>query len=458
MTGKLMWQQSLVEKYNISGPRYTSYPTALQFFPTQDKSLLELEVEQLPLDQPISIYIHIPFCDVVCFYCACNKVVTKDKSKANKYLEFLFKEIDQWAELIGNRPVFQMHWGGGTPTFINAEQTTALNKKLRSSFNFVEENAEISIELDPRKVDEPKIANLASNGFNRISIGVQDFNLDVQKAVNRIQSEQETREVINHCRSHGFKSINIDLIYGLPKQTEQSFQDTVEAIIDIRPNRISVFNYAHLPHRFKPQRRINDDELPDPAVKLNILHQTIDQLVEAGYVYIGMDHFALPDDELTLAQKNGSLKRNFQGYTTHGNTALVGLGVSAISQINQYYSQNHSELESYYTALESDQRPWWRGCQSNLDDKIRHRVIMQLISNFYCSFAEIEAEFDIDFLQYFSAEIKKLAEFEKDGLIQATEKRIQVLEPGRLFIRNVCMVFDAYIKQFGDIARFSKVI
>jgi oxygen-independent coproporphyrinogen III oxidase len=453
-----MWQQSLVEKYNISGPRYTSYPTALQFFPMQDNSLLEKEVKQLPLDQPISIYIHIPFCDVVCFYCACNKVVTKDKSKANKYLKLLFKEIDQWADLIGSRPVYQMHWGGGTPTFINAEQTTELNKKLRSSFNFVDHNAEISIELDPRKVDEPKIANLANNGFNRISIGVQDFNIDVQKAVNRIQSEQETRNVIKHCREHGFKSINIDLIYGLPKQTEESFKETVNAIIDIRPNRISVFNYAHLPHRFKPQRRINDHELPSAEVKLNILHQTIDQLVDAGYIYIGMDHFALPDDELTLAQINGTLKRNFQGYTTHGNTALVGLGVSAISQINQFYSQNHSDLETYYTTLESEQRPWWRGCQSNQDDKIRHRVIMQLISNFYCEFTDIENEFDIDFLSYFSAEMDKLIEFEVDGLIQIGKQRIQVQEPGRLFIRNVCMVFDAYLSQFGDIARFSKVI
>jgi oxygen-independent coproporphyrinogen III oxidase len=453
-----MWEQRLVEKYNISGPRYTSYPTALQFFPTEDKSLLEKEIQQLPLDQPISIYIHIPFCDVVCFYCACNKIVTKDKSKATKYLDLLFKEIEQWAALVGNRPVYQMHWGGGTPTFINAEQTTALNQKLRSCFNFIEDNAEISIELDPRKVDEPKIINLAHNGFNRISIGVQDFNIDVQKAVNRIQSEQETREVINHCRNHGFKSINIDLIYGLPKQTEQSFRETVDAIIDIRPNRISVFNYAHLPHRFKPQRRINDDELPAAEVKLNILHQTIDQLVAAGYVYIGMDHFALPNDELTLAQKDGTLKRNFQGYTTHGNTALIGLGVSAISQINQYYSQNHSDIKSYYADLEADQRPWWRGCQSNQDDKIRHRVIMQLISNFYCDFAEIETEFDIKFTDYFGTELNRLTEFKEDGLIQVEKERIQVLEPGRLFIRNVCMVFDAYMNQFGDIARFSKVI
>ena len=453
------WDESLLEKYNISGPRYTSYPTALEF--TEDFSSKDYIgcLSNLAEDKSLSLYIHIPFCQNICYYCACNKIITKDRSKAEKYVEYLIKEIQMIAASLGDNKLRQIHWGGGTPTYLTVQQIAKIMAAIRASFDVPdEESTEISIEIDPRALAIEDIQRLSQLGFNRMSMGVQDFNPIVQKAVNRIQSFEMTRDMIVEARKYGFKSINLDLIYGLPFQNKATFQETLEQVIEISPDRISVFNYAHLPHRFKPQRRIDGEKLPNPVEKLSIFQFIIEKLQETGYLYIGMDHFAKPTDELAIAQKNGQLHRNFQGYTTHEEYQLIGVGVSSIGSIDGHYHQNVRDVDSYYQALDNDQLPSWRGVSVNLDDLIRKAVIFELICHFELNLTAFEQTFAINFTDYFSNEIEMLTPFIEDGLVEISDHQIKVTSSGRLLIRNICMVFDAYLNELHSLNSFSKVI
>ena len=470
---KIEFDLEKIKHYDTAGPRYTSYPTAVAFGPSftevEYRKHAELSNSLQQKSQrktPLSLYFHIPFCDTVCFYCACNKIATKDYSKADTYLEYLYREIDMQAKLFdSDRLVEQLHWGGGTPTFLNHQQIRDLMSYTRKSFALVDvsdnkedEQGEYSIEIDPRSVSEETIKVLREVGFNRFSLGVQDINDEVQKAVNRIQPFSQTQAIIEACRKNHAKSISVDLIYGLPLQTVDSFAETLESIIKISPDRISLFNYAHMPHLFKPQRRINEAQLPKAEDKLKILQYSIKTLVEAGYNYIGMDHFAKPKDELSLAQAQGQLHRNFQGYTTHAECDLVAMGVSAISNIYNSYSQNEKELEKYYQRIDQNELPIIRGLIMNDDDCVRHAVIQQLSCHFLLNFKQIEEQFDIKFDQYFESELTELIRFEEDDLLLKESDRIEVTPRGRLLIRNICMIFDVYLKEQINQQRFSKVI
>lgn len=382
--------------------------------------------------------------------------MTKDKGKAEHYLDALFNEIDKQGALFDSeRQVEQMHFGGGTPTFLSNQQILRLSEKLQSVFNF-SKHGEYSIEIDPRGVDEGTIKALAKARFNRISLGVQDFNTAVQKAVNRVQSFEQTQSVIKLARAYNFESISIDLIYGLPKQSVESFKTTLKQISELKPDRISLFNYAHLPELFKPQRRIDVLELPNADEKLAIFKYSMDFLLEQGYAYIGMDHFALPEDPLAIAQQQGHLYRNFQGYSTHADCDIVGLGLSSIGQVGDSFSQNEKNLQQYYETIESGDLPVIKGQIIQADDKIRRAVIMDLICHFKLDFDKIEANFNIDFNNYFADALNELGEMHKDGLIELTENSIKVMERGKLLIRNICMVFDAYLS--SSKTQFSKTI
>ena len=456
----LKWDVDLIKRHDKSGPRYTSYPTAVQFHPNFSVS----DYEQARLnsdkqDQGLSVYIHIPFCAHVCYYCACNKVITKRREKAEPYLEALFKEIEiRAAGYDETRTVDQLHFGGGTPTFLSNEQMTRLMFKLREHFNLSQEDdRDFSIEIDPRELQEDTLSHLSSLGFNRVSLGVQDVDPLVQQAVNRIQPLKMTTHTLQQARDLGYKSINIDLIYGLPKQTRTSFRKTLQHIIDLSPDRISVFNYAHLPERFKPQRRINTQELPNPEEKLTMLQDSIQMLTQAGYLYIGMDHFAKPQDSLAQAQIAGKLHRNFQGYTTHEDCDLVALGVSSISQIGNTFMQNAVDIEDYQQSLANNELPIRKGVALTQEDKLRQAVIKQLICHFNLNFDWVQQTFGIDPKEHFAEELVALSSFKKDGLLSVTEDGIQVHDKGILLIRSICMVFDEYLKQSQTI-RFSKVI
>ena len=451
----------LIKKYDIAGPRYTSYPTAVQFTPEFTEAEYRQQAEKSnQAGRDLSLYFHLPFCDTICYYCACNKVITKDRSKANPYLDMLHKEIAMQGELFdSSRKVNQLHWGGGTPTFISHVQMAELMQVTRQHFNLHDDDSgEYSIEIDPREVSRDSIKLLREIGFNRMSLGVQDFDPAVQKAVNRIQSEEQTLTALSSAREFGFKSISTDLIYGLPLQTEQSFASTLHRIIDISPDRISLFNYAHMPTLFKPQRRINEDEMPSAEIKLAILKQSIEQLTNAGYVYIGMDHFAKPDDELSIAQQQGKLYRNFQGYATHADCDLVGLGTTSISTIDNSFAQNVKTLNEYQALIGAGKLAVFRGVKIDQDDLLRRAVIMQLICHFNLNFSEIQTKFSIDFNDYFSDEIKRLAIMCDDGLIEMNTQSIEVTGKGRLLIRNICMIFDRYLNNTQTNQRFSKAI
>lgn len=451
-----LFDLALIKKYDQSGPRYTSYPTANNFSAFNQADYQQQVALSNERGGPLSLYVHIPFCDTVCFYCGCNKVVTKDKTKAEPYLQAIFKEIDKHGALFdASRVVEQMHFGGGTPTFLSNEQILRLSDKLQSAFNF-SESGEYSIEIDPRGVDESTIKALAKARFNRISLGVQDFNEGVQKAVNRIQSFEQTKTVIDSARANGFESVSIDLIYGLPKQSVDTFKTTLDQVAELRLDRISLFNYAHLPTLFKPQRRINVDELPSSDEKLDIFKYSMDRLLALGYVYIGMDHFALPEDELALAQQQGQLYRNFQGYSTHADCDIVGIGLSSIGQVGDSFSQNEKNLEQYYQVLEADSLPIIRGQRIDTEDKIRRAVIMDLICHFKLDFAKVEREFNLSFAKHFESELLNLEEMASDGLIALDQDGIVVMDRGRLLIRNICMVFDTYLAT--STAQFSKTI
>lgn len=461
MQQTIIFDIDLIHRYDKAGPRYTSYPTAVQFHSDFTETTYRQHIAQSneePL-KPLSLYVHIPFCDTVCFYCACNKLATKDHSLAAPYLANLHQEIALQASLFNSdRQVTQLHWGGGTPTFISHDEMQQLMRVITDHFQLADDEVgEYSIEIDPREASTETIVLLREIGFNRMSLGVQDFDPKVQKAVNRIQTEEQTFSILEVARQQGFKSISIDLIYGLPHQNKTSFSQTLDKIIAVKPNRISVFNYAHLPTLFKPQRRINESDLPSPVEKLAILQQTITQLTEAGYIYIGMDHFALPNDELAIAQREGTLYRNFQGYSTHADCDLIGLGTTSIGQVADSYGQNVKTMDEYAAKIRAQQLPVFRGISLTEDDKLRRQVITQLICHFTLSIPQIENRYQINFKNYFATEWQELAVMEQDGLIEQFDDRINILPAGRLLVRNICMVFDVYLRQAKE-QRFSKVI
>ncbi|MCF1184074.1 oxygen-independent coproporphyrinogen III oxidase [Marichromatium gracile] len=451
----------LIRRYDQSGPRYTSYPTAVEFDTSFDEAAYRATCARSnESGRPLSIYFHIPFCDTVCFYCACNKVVTKDRSRVAPYLDRVYRELEMQGALFDDsRVVEQLHWGGGTPTFLNDQQMVELMETTRRHFKLADDEVgEYSIEIDPREADANTIALLRRIGFNRMSLGVQDFDERVQKAVNRVQSEAETMAVLEAARAEGFRSISLDLIYGLPFQSVETFMNTLERVIAVNPQRLSIFNYAHLPTRFKPQRRIRDEDLPTAEVKLDILQATIQRLTEAGYVYIGMDHFARPDDELAIAQQAGTLYRNFQGYSTHADCDLIGIGVTSIGKVDNTYGQNQRELDEYYAAIDAGRLPVFRGIELTRDDIIRRDVITRLICNFVLDIPAVEAAWGIDFKTYFADALDKLQVMVEDGLVELDAERIRILPRGRLLVRNICMTFDAYLAAKSGPVGFSKVI
>ena len=451
----------LIRRYDQSGPRYTSYPTAVEFDESFDQAAYaQACARSNESGRPLSIYFHIPFCDTVCFYCACNKIATKDRSLAPPYLERVFRELEMQGELFDkSRTVEQLHWGGGTPTFLSQDQMSALMENTRRHFTLADdETGEFSIEIDPREADASTVKLLRRLGFNRMSLGVQDFDPRVQEAVNRFQTESQTMEVLAAALAEGFRSISLDLIYGLPFQTVESFAQTLERVIAVNPQRLSIFNYAHLPERFKPQRRINESDLPAPAVKLDILQSTIARLTEAGYVYIGMDHFARPDDELTLAQQAGTLYRNFQGYSTHADCDLIGIGVTSIGMVDNTYAQNRRELDEYYADIDAGRLAVFRGIGLNRDDLIRRDVITRLICHFQLDIRSVESKWEISFADYFADSLAKLKGMADDGLVEFDAERIRILPRGRLLVRNICMAFDAYLAAKTGPIGFSKVI
>ncbi|MFY1663708.1 oxygen-independent coproporphyrinogen III oxidase [Pseudomonas sp. Pseu.R1] len=460
MLDDLRWDSHLIRRHDLTGPRYTSYPTAVQFHPQVGAfDLLHALRESRKSVAPLSLYVHIPFCANICYYCACNKVITKDRGRAQAYLQRLEQEIQMIACHVDERQVVeQLHFGGGTPTFLSHVELRQLMGHLRKHFTLLDEHSgDYSIEIDPREADWSTMGLLRELGFNRVSLGVQDLDPMVQRAINRLQSLSETRAIVEAARTLQFRSVNIDLIYGLPLQTPEGFARTVEEVIALQPDRLSVFNYAHLPERFMPQRRIDTAQLPSAEHKLEMLQRTIEQLTGAGYRYIGMDHFALPDDDLAIAQEEGTLQRNFQGYTTHGHCDLIGLGVSAISQVGDLYAQNSSDLNDYQNLLGGDQLATRRGLMCNADDRLRRAVISQLICHFTLNFTAIETAFGIDFRGYFNDIWPKLLTMAKDGLIHLDATGIQVTPAGRLLVRSVCMVFDAYL-DLQNRQRFSRVI
>ncbi len=460
MLDTIQWDAALIRRYDLAGPRYTSYPTAVQFHDDIGPfDLLHALRDSRKAQRPLSLYVHIPFCAHICYYCACNKVITKDRGRALPYLEKLEREIEIVSRYVDkSQAIEQLHFGGGTPTFLNHDELRRLMQHLRQHFNLLDDDSgDYSIEIDPREADWSTMGLLRELGFNRVSLGVQDLDPEVQRAVNRLQTLEETRAIIEAARTLQFRSVNIDLIYGLPKQTPERFARTVAEVIALQPDRLSLFNYAHLPERFMPQRRISADDLPSPADKLAMLQSSIEQLTRAGYRYIGMDHFALPDDELAIAQEEGTLQRNFQGYTTHGHCDLIGLGVSAISQIGDLYSQNDSDIASYQQSLGNGQLATRRGLHCNADDRLRRAVIQQLICHFELRFADIEQAHGVVFRDYFAALWPELEQLARDGLIALDEQGIEVRPAGRLLVRSLCMLFDRYLNDQVR-QRFSRVI
>jgi len=458
----LAFDADLVRKYDGFGPRYTSYPTADRFTdafgPGDLAGALTARRDAPGAPQPLSLYVHLPFCNTICYYCACNKVITKDHGRSAKYIRYLGREIGIVAALLdGASPVRQLHWGGGTPTFLSAEEMTELMGMLRRHFRF-DADAECSIEIDPRKVSADAVTLLSRLGFNRMSLGVQDFDPAVQQAVNRVQSEEETGVVLDAARRNGFRSINVDLIYGLPRQSVARFGVTLEKILDCAPDRVALYSYAHVPHLFKPQRRIAADELPHPEVKLAILERAIDRLTGAGYVYIGMDHFARPDDELAIAQRQGTLQRNFQGYSTHRDCDLLAFGVSAIGNAGSTYSQNVRTLDEYYERLDRGVLPCFRGWQLDADDLLRRDVIGTLMCGQRVDFRAVADKHGIAFSDYFAPEIEALDPLVADGLVEFDDRSLMVTHRGRLVMRAAAMVFDRHLREQHERGRYSRVI
>ena len=449
------------KKYDRPGPRYTSYPTAPQFSEsfTHENYVEEIVKTNYGYNLPdLSLYFHLPYCDTLCFFCGCNMLITRNRERINEYIKYVQKEIDLVRTyLLPDRKVAQHHWGGGTPTHLNPDEIIKLASYINQSFEFID-NPEISCEIDPRELSKAHLEALHNNKFNRISMGVQDFNEKVQKAVNRIQPEDITRQAVNWIRELGYQSINLDLIYGLPFQTVKSFSETVEKIIDISPDRIAVFNYAHVPWMKKHMALIHEEDLPKAEEKLEILKTTIEMLTNAGYVFIGMDHFAKPDDELSVALRNKKLYRNFQGYSTNAGADLYGFGITSISQLKNIYAQNYKTEKEYYTALDNESIPTFKGYKLNEDDHIRREVIMRIMCDFELNYKSIEEKFNIKFKDYFKWGLNNLKEFESDDLIVMTDDGFKVKDMGRLLIRNIAMNFDGYMERKEDKAKYSRTV
>lgn len=442
------WNKQLIQTYNVSGPRYTSYPTAPHLSEQFAKSdLLAALARSNQRGSPLSLYFHLPFCDTVCYFCACNKIVTANKSHAQPYLQRLNHEMAIWSDYVdSNRPVDQLHWGGGTPTFISDTEKRQLMRQTRNHFKLLDDDSgDYSVEVHPGRMNLESIAVLREIGFNRLSMGVQDFSPQVQQAVNRFNSLAQVQDLIAAARREQYHSLSIDIIYGLPLQTVDSIKTTIQQVIDLSPDRLSLFNYAHMPALFKTQRQIPQETLPSPEEKLEMLQQSIELLLAAGYVYIGMDHFAKPHDSLVNAQQQGSLQRNFQGYSTHGDCDLLAFGVSAISAINGVLVQNHKQLDHYNQAIDQERLATSRGLTLSTEDRLRGTIIMQLICHFSLDIQLIENQFQICFAQHFAKELNALEPMAMDGLVSLTSKEIRVLDSGRLLIRAICMVFDAYL-------------
>lgn len=452
----------VMKKFNQQGPRYTSYPTAPLFsheFTAKDFKREIVDTNQSPDGQPLSLYFHFPFCEKLCYFCGCNMMVTHDREKIRQYNEYLKKEIDLLRPLVSSeRKMTQMHWGGGTPSYLQPDEIRNIGGFIKNRFDF-EETTEAGVEIDPRGLTRGHMEAFREIGFNRTSFGVQDFNLKVQEAINRVQSEEITRQTVSWARELGFHSINLDLIYGLPYQTIESFAETVDKIIDISPNRLAVFNYAHVPWLKKHQNIIPTEALPTADERLAILEMTIEKLIDAGYDYIGMDHFAKPADELAIAQKNGTLYRNFQGYSTQAGCDVYAFGVSAISQFENIYAQNLKNLKDYYTRIDGGEAATNIGYRMTADDHIRKDAIMQLMCNHVIDKRRIERKFGIDFDDYFRSDLRKLHVFVSEGLLEIGADSIKIAGSGILVIRNIAMCFDAYLeKMVKEKAVFSKTV
>lgn len=457
------WDHQSIQRYNLSGPRYTSYPTAPQFRESfSHGSLFRAIARSNVARRPLSLYFHIPFCESLCYYCGCNKIVTNNKSRARPYLQRMIQELALYADMFSpEREVTQLHWGGGTPTFINHEEMSLLMDASRRLFNFADDQrGEYSVEIHPGQVSVDTMHHLRELGFNRVSMGVQDFNPRVQHAVNRYNTHQQITDLVKALRQQQYQSISMDLIYGLPLQNQQTLHETLQQVIDVGPDRLSLFNYAHMPHLFKSQRLIREQDLPCSSEKLDMLHHAINQLQHAGYVYIGMDHFAKPDDELVRAKQERKLQRNFQGYSTHGDCDLLAVGVSSISMIDNVYVQNEKELNNYQQKMDAGVLPVAKGFTLNQEDMLRRLVINRLACYNELSFRELEERFDIDPHKHFRKELAQLGPMIEDQLLEVNTNGIQVKNKGRLLIRRVCMVFDEYLQATNDSGsiRYSKIM
>ena len=468
--------RALAQRFDTHGPRYTSYPTADRFHAGFNKAdyldALHRRAAIAPaLHAPLSLYMHLPFCANLCYYCGCNKIITKDHSRSARYIRALAQEMALVAGHIGPlRRVTQLHWGGGTPTFLTHDEMRAVMAATRAHFDLMPD-AEISVELDPRHADDATLSVLADLGFNRASLGIQDFDPDVQRAVHRIQSVEDTRRVVDSARRLGFESISFDLIYGLPHQRTDTFNVTLDRVLEMAPDRLSVYSYAHLPHLFKPQRRIDLLALPTADEKLDLLAMTVERLVDAGYVYIGMDHFARPDDALAIAQREGRLQRNFQGYSTHADCDLLAFGVSAISRVGDVYAQNEKDLDAYYARIDANELPVLRGLSLTPDDHVRRALIGELMCGFELDMRAFGATHGLDFKRTFADELEALAPLEEADLVKVGDERILITPQGRLLVRRIAMVFDAHLRAVGTeraveaqgkpvafVPRYSKVV
>lgn len=462
-TVSVKFDAELIKKYGQHGPRYTSYPTAVQFhegFKEADyRRQAEASNKQTP-GSPLSLYVHIPFCHSLCYFCGCNKVITQHPERAAAYLERLYREIEMQSALFDDdRPLLQFHFGGGTPTYLTIEQLGDLMTHIGNNFRFSPlDEREFSIEIDPRTVTTDTVTGLKNIGLNRLSMGVQDFDPVVQEAVNRIQSVEDTLGIIRHAWDVGFESVSVDLIYGLPFQSVTSFETTLEQILSVSPDRLAIYSYAHLPQVFKAQRLIRAEDLPTDQEKLDILQHTIERLTGAGYVYIGMDHFARAGDSLVTAQQEGKLQRNFQGYSTHGGLDLIGLGQSSIGKVADCYSQSVKSVNEYMAHVDDGKLPVWRGIVLDDDDKLRRDVIGQIMCHGSMSYARFEQERGFSFCEYFGRELEGLDVLAEDGLITVDDDGFEVTPSGRLLIRAVAMVFDRYMQEQEPAKRFSRII
>lgn len=455
---RTVFSAELIRKYDKPGPRYTSYPPATEFHEgVKEEEYKKKLLESNERGRDLSLYFHIPFCESACWFCGCNVIISHRKDVSRRYLDYLFREMDMLKTYIDpSRKVVQLHWGGGTPNFLTNQEIRELFSKIRDTFN-MDPSAEISVEIDPRYLLEGQLETLRKLGFNRVSMGLQDLDPQVQEAINRVQPESLMKDVMRKLRDLGFESINIDLIYGLPYQTPEKFKTTIEKTIALDPDRVAVFNFAYVPWIKPLQRKIDPSTLPPPEDKLYILEMTVDMFQSAGYVFIGMDHFAKPNDELAVAQREGTLWRNFQGYTTKKGVDLIGVGATSIGMLYDGYFQNYKTIRDYYMAIDAGKLPIMRGYLLTYEDIIRREVIMDLMCNFQCSFKKVEDMFGISFEEHFGKELEELKAMESDGLLEVKDRKILVKPEGRLLIRNIAMVFDEHIRNKKEL-RFSRTI